>query len=140
MKINTDASLQENIIFLCGKRRKDDKFWGMSWGWSPRDILRNLLSFLSFPHKNVILFKVSRTRICILVLKTLEKIKFLSRKLRKDDKFLRMPLRLHPQDIPQNSSSFLRFPHKNIIFSCSVPNRNGFRVWHSGISVQILTW
>ena len=42
---------QENIIFLCGK-------------W------RNLLSLLSFPHKNVILFKVSTTRICILVLET----------------------------------------------------------------------
>ena len=61
---------QENIIFLCGKQRKDNKFWGISWGWSPRDILRNLSSFLSFLHKNVILFKVLRTRICILVLKT----------------------------------------------------------------------
>ena len=44
------------IIFLCGKRGKVDKFRGMSWGPSPRDILRNLLTFLSFPHKNVILF------------------------------------------------------------------------------------
>ena len=61
---------QDNIIFLCRKQRKDDKFWGMSWGWSPRDILRNLLSFLSFLHKNVILFNVLRTRICILVLET----------------------------------------------------------------------
>ena len=61
---------QENIIFLCGKQRKDNKFWGISWGWSPRDILRNLSSFLSFLHKNVILFNVLRTRICILVLET----------------------------------------------------------------------
>ena len=39
---------KEIIIFLCGKQRKDDKFRGMSRGWSPRNIPRNLLSFLSF--------------------------------------------------------------------------------------------
>ena len=72
--------------------------------------------------------KVSRTRIQIIVLKTLKRIIFLCRKLRKDDKFLRMSLGLHPQEIPQNLLSFLCFPHKNIIFSCSVPNRNGFSV------------
>ena len=60
----------EYIIFLCGKQRKDDKFRGMSHGQNPRDILRNLLSFLSFLHKNFILFNVLRTRICILVLET----------------------------------------------------------------------
>ena len=46
--------------------------------------------------------KVLRTRIQIIVLKTLKRIIFLCRKLRKDDKFLRMSLGLHPQDIPQN--------------------------------------
>ena len=64
------AVLLEYIIFLCGKQRKDNQFQGMSQGWSPRDIPRNLSSFLSFPHKKVILFKVLRTRIYLLVLDT----------------------------------------------------------------------
>ena len=55
-----------------------------------------------------------------------ENIIFLCGKQRKNDKFLRMSLGLRPQEILQNLLSFLRFPYNNIIFSCSVPNRNGF--------------
>ena len=134
----------KRITFLCGKLRKDNKFLGMSLGLQPREIPWKWSSFLSFPHKNVILFKVSRTRICILVLETFillletfilllesfilvletfilvlqlaEKyIIILYEKRRKDNKFQGMSPGLSPRDIPRNLSSFLSFPHKIVI-------------------------
>ena len=144
------VEIRKNIIFLCEKQRKDDQFWGMSRGRSPRDIPRNWSSFLSFPHKNVILFKYCRTRIGILVLETFilllesfilvlktfirlcecfilflhsfKRITFLCGKLRKDDQFLGMSLGLHPWDIPWNWLSFLCFLHKNIIYYLKTTN------------------
>ena len=53
-------------MFLCGGRGGVDGFRGVSRGRSPRDIPRNLSAFLSFPHGNVVLFRFTGTRICIL--------------------------------------------------------------------------
>ena len=103
------AGLDKKIIFLCGKRRKDDKFRGMSQGRSPRDILRNLSTFLSFPHKNVILFRFTGTRICILSPHYRERICILSLSYREKNGFFI----LFPVTQGKNTNSFPVMRGKN---------------------------